>query len=112
MNTLITVGLAFMVTVASALPAQPAVGGFGWGAGGVNPWIPPWVSAAPWYPQWTPCTAIGTTCLDCNTKLVCTKIGGLQRSCSDPTLPFCNLGECSATPSAECAPDVPAETAA
>lgn len=78
----------------------------------VNPWIPPWISAAPWYPQWGPCTAVGSACMDCNTKLVCTKIGGLQRACSDPTLPHCNLGECSATPSAECAvPVVPATTA-
>lgn len=78
-----------------------------------NPWIPPWISAAPWYPQWGPCTMIGSTCLDCNTKLVCTKIGGLQRACADPTLPHCNLGACSATPSDECAavPAVPATTA-
>ncbi|CAK1586893.1 unnamed protein product [Parnassius mnemosyne] len=105
----IAIVLGVMMTVALAVPAQPAAGGWGWGGGGwvggaaANPWIPPWVSVAPWYPQWTPCTAIGSTCLDCNTKLVCTKIGGLQRACTDPTLPFCNMGECSATPSAECA---------
>lgn len=75
-----------------------------------NPWIPPWISSAPWYPQWGPCTAIGSSCLDCNTKMVCTKIGGMQKACADPTLPHCNLGECSATPSAECAPAVPSTT--
>ncbi|XP_028169141.1 uncharacterized protein LOC114359096 [Ostrinia furnacalis] len=76
-----------------------------WAAGvGSNPWIPPWVAAAPWYPQWTPCTTIGSSCVDCTTKLVCTKIGGIQRACNDPTLPYCNLGECSATPSAGCEP--------
>ncbi|KPI97029.1 hypothetical protein RR46_05646 [Papilio xuthus] len=101
----VKVALCFvlLVAVTSALPAQPG-NGWAWGGGGVNPWIPPWVSAAPWYPQWSPCTTIGSTCLDCNTKLVCTKIGGIQRACSDPTLPYCNLGECSATPSEECAP--------
>lgn len=90
-----------------------AVGGAAGGAPAANPWIPPWISAAPWYPQWGPCTMIGATCLDCTTKVVCTKVGGIQKACSDPTLPYCNLGECSATPSAECAPvqAVPASTA-
>lgn len=112
--------------VAAAVPFASAPGA----AGGVNPWIPPWVSlgaggppaaagapgaaggawippwlaAAPWFPQWTPCTAVGSSCLDCTTKVVCTKVGGLQRACTDPTLPYCNLGACSATPTAECAP--------
>ncbi|XP_030040426.2 sulfur globule protein CV3 [Manduca sexta] len=108
--------ICLMVAVASAVP-QPgrAWGGAGWGGagwggvGGVNPWIPPWIVSSPWYPQWSPCTTIGSACVDCNTKLVCTKVGGLVRACSDPTLPYCNLGECSATPSAECAPEpVPA----
>ncbi|CAK1586892.1 unnamed protein product [Parnassius mnemosyne] len=109
--------LTVMMTVALALPAQPTNdgwgwgddgwgwgdGGWGWGGAAVNPWIPPFVVAAPWYLQWTPCAAIGSTCLDCNTKQLCTKFGGLQRACTDPTLPFCNMGECSATPTAECA---------
>lgn len=103
------------MAAATAVP-QPGGGAWpaaaGWGAGGANPWIPPWIASAPWYPQWTPCTAIGSTCVDCNTKLVCTKVGGLQRACADPTMPYCNLGECSATPTAECAPPpAPVESA-
>ncbi|XP_022822879.1 uncharacterized protein LOC111353903 [Spodoptera litura] len=93
----------------------PAGGwGAGWGNGGANPWIPPWVASAPWYPQWVPCTTVGSSCQDCTTRLVCTKVGGLQRACTDPALPYCNLGECSATPSAECAPadDASADAAA
>ncbi|XP_052743365.1 uncharacterized protein LOC128199162 [Bicyclus anynana] len=104
-----------LVTIAAAVPAvSPPWGGASsggaWpGAGGVSPWIPPWVASAPWYPQWTPCTTVGSSCVDCTTRLVCTKIGGLQRACTDPSLPHCNLGECSATPSDECAaPAVPA----
>ncbi|KAM3965711.1 uncharacterized protein ACR2FA_000035 [Aphomia sociella] len=122
MYSKVLIALCLVVVVASAVPAQPGggwggwAGGWGgaaggWGApaggpaiGGVNPWIPPWISSAPWMPQWTPCTTIGSACVDCNTKLVCTKVGGLTRACTDPTLPYCNLGECSATPSAECAP--------
>ncbi|XP_049876539.1 uncharacterized protein LOC126374110 [Pectinophora gossypiella] len=107
----IALALCVLVAVASAVPAAPG-GAWGPAAGGVNPWIPPWISAAPWYPQWTPCTTVGSSCLDCNTKLVCTKIGGIQRACTDPTLPYCNLGACSATPTAECAPIVPAVPAA
>ncbi|XP_073961498.1 uncharacterized protein [Choristoneura fumiferana] len=112
----IVLALCVMVAVASAVPAAggwgapiagpwgAGVGGWG-GAGGVaNPWLPPWVASAPWYPTWNPCTAVGSACVNCNTKLVCTKVGGLQRACTDPTLPYCNLGECSATPSAGCAP--------
>ncbi|XP_068617902.1 uncharacterized protein [Battus philenor] len=112
MNVKIAFGLALLVAVASAIPAQPGNAGWGWGGGAVNPWIPPWVSAAPWYPQWSPCTTVGSACVDCNTKLVCTKIGGIQRPCNDPALPFCNLGECSATPSAECGPAVSEPTEA
>lgn len=101
------------MAVAAAIPAQAGTGAGGWGVG-ANPWIPPWVAAAPWYPQWSPCTTIGSTCLDCTTKMVCTKVGGLQRACTDPTMPYCNLGECSATPTEGCgpAPAVPADTAA
>ncbi|CAG9564762.1 unnamed protein product [Danaus chrysippus] len=96
------------VTVVAAIPAQPAF--TGWGAGGgAGVLLPPWISAAPWFPQWTPCTTVGSSCSDCSTKIVCTKIGGLQRACTDPTKPYCNLGECSATPSEQCAvPVVPA----
>ncbi|VVC92095.1 unnamed protein product [Leptidea sinapis] len=83
----------------SVMPAGGLVG-----AGANNPWIPPWLAAAPWFPKWSPCTAVGAVCLDCNTRFICTKIGGLERACSDPTLPYCNLGECSATPTVECAP--------
>lgn len=115
----------------SSVPAQPGAGIGAWGGGGggwggvggwggiggwggagagawggagagASPWIPPWVSSAPWYPQWVPCTVVGSSCVDCNTKVVCTKVGGLQRACTDPTLPYCNAGECSATPSAGC----------
>lgn len=88
--------------------------GAGWPGAGANPWIPPWVAAAPWFPQWTPCTTPGASCLDCNTKIICAKIGGLQIPCNDPTLPYCNLGSCSAEPSTECAPipAVPADTVA
>lgn len=111
------------ITVASAVPGAAGPwggwGGLGAGAGAAggapvaNPWLPPWISTAPWFPQWGPCTMIGSTCLDCNTKMVCTKVGGLQRPCSDPTLPHCNLGACSATPSDECAVSaVPANAAA
>ncbi|KAL4709000.1 hypothetical protein ACJJTC_005861 [Scirpophaga incertulas] len=105
------------ITIATANPAGwsgwPQIGMNSWAAGntnpwapsgGVSPWIPTWVASAPWYPQWSPCTAIGSTCLDCTTKQICTKVGGIQRACTDPTLPYCNLGECSATPSAECQP--------
>ncbi|CAG4951821.1 unnamed protein product [Colias eurytheme] len=105
MASKIVLVLSLLIAVAVAIPAQPAAA---WpGAGGVNPWIPPWLAASPWFPQWTPCTTVGPSCLDCNTRLICTKIGGLQRSCTDPTLPYCNLGECSATPTAECAPSTP-----
>lgn len=104
------------MAVAVAIPEPGAGWAGGWGSAGsgngaTNPWIPPWIASAPWYPQWTQCTTIGKSCLDCNTKLVCTKIGGMQRACADPTLPHCNLGECSATPTAECAPaNPPAES--
>ncbi|CAG9137257.1 hypothetical protein JYU34_000445 [Plutella xylostella] len=90
--------LCVVVAVAAALPA---------GAGpatGTNPWIPPWVAAAPWMPKWAPCPVIGADCLDCTTKVVCTKIGGIEKPCADPAYPHCNMGECSATPSAQCAP--------
>ncbi|XP_063625548.1 uncharacterized protein LOC134797256 [Cydia splendana] len=119
----IVLALCVMVAVASAVPAGggpggwPAAGGWGapaapgWGAPAApgwapaaNPFIPPWIASAPWFPVFTPCTTVGSTCLDCKTKSVCTKIGALQRACSDPTLPYCNLGNCTATPSAECAP--------
>ncbi|XP_026321460.1 uncharacterized protein LOC113231380 [Hyposmocoma kahamanoa] len=96
----VLLALCVVVAVAAALPGAAGPPG---APGGLNPWIPPWLASAPWFPQWTPCTAIGSTCLDCTTRLVCTKIGGLQRACTDPTLPYCNLGACSATPSAECA---------
>ncbi|OWR43881.1 peritrophin type-A domain protein 2 [Danaus plexippus plexippus] len=96
------------VAVVAAIPAQP-----GWGAGGgAGVFLPPWISSAPWFPQWTPCTTVGSSCSDCSTKIVCTKIGGLQRACSDPTKPYCNLGECSATPSEECSAPVVPENAA
>ncbi|XP_013199354.2 uncharacterized protein LOC106142220 [Amyelois transitella] len=102
-----------------ANPWAAAVGGGGaWGAPAapaapVNPFIPPWIATAPWMPQWKPCTTVGATCADCTTKSVCTPIGGINKACSDPTLPYCNLGECSATPTAECAPttEVPTTTA-
>ncbi|XP_046969473.1 uncharacterized protein LOC124536871 [Vanessa cardui] len=111
MNSKIILAFCIVITIAAAVPAQTGFGGWP-PAGGVNPWIPPWVSAAPWYPQWSPCTTIGSSCVDCSTKIVCTKIGAIQRACSDPTMPHCNLGECSATPSEECAvPVVPANTA-
>ncbi|XP_053610336.1 uncharacterized protein LOC128675158 [Plodia interpunctella] len=94
-------------------------GGVGWGqpalpaaGAGANPFIPPWIASAPWIPQWSPCTTVGATCSDCTTKSVCTPIGGITKACSDPTLPYCNLGECSATPSAECAPSTEAATTA
>ncbi|GBP31887.1 hypothetical protein EVAR_16662_1 [Eumeta japonica] len=100
-----------LVALMAMVECQPAAGG-GWGAG-TNPWIPPWVASAPWMPKWSPCTTVGSTCSDCTTRLVCTKVGGLMRACTDPLLPHCNLGECSATPSAECAPpaEAPASTA-
>lgn len=102
MNSKVLLAFCVVLTIASALPQA---GWTGWPPAGVaNPWIPPWISSAPWYPQWTPCTTVGKSCLDCSTKLVCTKIGGMQRACADPTMPYCNLGECSATPSEECAP--------
>ncbi|XP_059052715.1 uncharacterized protein LOC131847231 [Achroia grisella] len=113
MYSKVLIALCVLVAVATAVPAQPggAWGGWGgWGApgagpaGGVNPWLPPWLAGAPWIPQWTICSGVGASCLDCTTKLVCTKIGGLQRACTDPALPYCNLGQCSATPTAECAP--------
>ncbi|XP_047992484.1 uncharacterized protein LOC125231166 [Leguminivora glycinivorella] len=121
----IVLALCVLVAVASAVPAAGGPGGWpaagGWGAGGwgapaapgvgaggwapaANPFIPPWIASAPWFPVFSPCAAVGTTCLDCNTKVICTKIGALQRACTDPTLPYCNLGNCTATPSAECAP--------
>ncbi|KAJ8712296.1 hypothetical protein PYW07_005138 [Mythimna separata] len=130
MSAKIVLVLCALIAWVSSVPAQPGAGIGAWGGGGggwggaagwggagagawggigagagagANPWIPPWVSAAPWYPQWVPCTVIGSTCVDCNTKVVCTKVGGLQRACTDPTLPYCNAGACSATPSAECA---------
>ncbi|CAG9788684.1 unnamed protein product [Diatraea saccharalis] len=112
--------LCIVIALSSAVPAGGGWGGNPWTAAGGNglapggnPFIPPWVAQAPWFPQWTPCTVIGSSCVDCTTKQVCTKIGGIQRACADPTLPYCNLGECSATPSAECQPSttVPAETA-
>ncbi|XP_028025752.1 uncharacterized protein LOC114239646 [Bombyx mandarina] len=103
----VIIALCITLAVASAVP-QPATGGAGgwggWNNGAVNPWIPPWIASAPWYPQWAPCTTIGSTCLDCTTKQVCTKVGGIQRACLDPTLPYCNLGECSATPAEGCEP--------
>ncbi|XP_075980536.1 uncharacterized protein LOC142979492 [Anticarsia gemmatalis] len=117
MSSKIVLVICALVALAAAVPAGPpaGVGGpaaGGWGVG-ANPWIPPWVASAPWYPQWVPCTGVGSACVDCSTKLVCTKVGGLQRACTDPTLPYCNLGECSATPSAECAPPAaPANVAA
>ena len=85
--------------------------GAGWGGAGAGAgWgVPPWVAAAPWFPQWVPCTVVGSSCVDCTTKIVCTKVGGLQRACTDPTLPYCNAGACSATPAAGCG--VPAENA-
>ncbi|XP_026756303.2 uncharacterized protein LOC113516130 [Galleria mellonella] len=110
MYSKVLVALCLVVVVASAVPAQPGGAWGGWGgpaggaAGGVNPWLPPWLAGAPWLAQWSPCVGVGSSCLDCNTKLICTKIGGLQRACTDPTLPYCNLGQCSATPTAECAP--------
>ncbi|RVE53217.1 hypothetical protein evm_002050 [Chilo suppressalis] len=117
----ILIALCVMVAVATAIPAGGAWGANPWAGGGEgnpwapagNPFIPPWVATAPWFPQWTPCTTIGSTCVDCTTKQVCTKVGGIQRACTDPTMPYCNLGECSATPSAECQPPttVPAENA-
>ncbi|CAH0589089.1 unnamed protein product [Chrysodeixis includens] len=130
MSAKIAMVLCLLVVVVSAVPAQPGWGGGagwggpgGWGGAGAwggaggnaaaNPWIPPWLASAPWFPQWVQCTGIGSECIDCNTKLVCTKIGGLQRACSDPTLPYCNLGQCSATPSVECGgPAVPVVPAA
>ncbi|CAH0720323.1 unnamed protein product, partial [Brenthis ino] len=109
----VVLALCAIVAIAAAVPAQsgwPGAEAGGPPAVGANPWIPPWIASAPWFPRWVPCTTVGSACLDCSTKLVCTKIGGMQRACSDPTLPYCNLGECSATPSAECA--VPADPAA
>ncbi|CAH4030059.1 unnamed protein product [Pieris brassicae] len=100
----IVISLCLLVAITAAIPATGLGGYQGPPAPGANPWIPSWISQAPWMPQWTPCTGIGSTCLDCNTKQICTKVGGLKRPCNDPTLPYCNLGECSATPSAECAP--------
>ncbi|XP_021195817.3 uncharacterized protein LOC110380227 [Helicoverpa armigera] len=116
MSAKIVLVICALVAMVSAVPAQPgagvagwgggagwgAGGGAGWGAGAANPWIPPWLAGAPWFPQWTPCTTVGSSCVDCSTRLVCTKIGGLQRACTDPTLPYCNLGECSATPAEGC----------
>ncbi|XP_039756337.1 uncharacterized protein LOC120631013 [Pararge aegeria] len=112
----VLIGLCLLVTIAAAVPAvSPPWGGGGWGApawpgvGGVNPWIPSWISGAPWIPQWSPCTTVGPSCVNCNTRLICTKVGGMQKACDDPTMPHCNLGECSATPSDQCAvPVVPA----
>ncbi|KAI5642179.1 hypothetical protein NE865_05871 [Phthorimaea operculella] len=124
------VALCVLVAVAVAVPAgaggpaawgpaawgPAAWGPAAWGppgaaAGGASPFIPPWIATAPWYPQWAPCTTVGSTCADCNTKLICTKIGGIQRACTDPTLPYCNAGACSATPTAECAPATEAAAA-
>ncbi|XP_063537111.1 uncharacterized protein LOC134746615 [Cydia strobilella] len=116
----IVLALCVLGAVASAVPAAGGPGGWpaasgwgapaapGWGAGGwapaANPFIPPWIASAPWFPVFTPCAAVGSTCLDCKTKVVCTKIGAIQRACNDPTMPYCSLGNCTATPSAECAP--------
>ncbi|CAK1555800.1 unnamed protein product [Leptosia nina] len=107
MSSQIALVLCLLVATAVAIPAT----GYAQVQAGaaVNTWIPPWVPQFPWMPQWKPCTTVGASCLDCNTKLVCTKIGGLEKPCTDPTMPYCNLGECSATPSAECAPEVPVE---
>ncbi|XP_053610340.1 uncharacterized protein LOC128675161 [Plodia interpunctella] len=93
MNSKVLFTLCFLVVAASAIP-QPIVPGW------TNPWIP----------QWQPCTTVGSACSDCTTKSICTPIGGITKACSDPTLPYCNLGECSATPTAGCAsgPQAPA----
>ncbi|XP_013199351.2 uncharacterized protein LOC106142217 [Amyelois transitella] len=98
MNSKIVLTLCLMLVAASAIPQLPA--GAGWAA---NPWIP----------QWQPCSTVGASCSDCTTKSICTPIGGITKACSDPTLPYCNLGECSATPAAECAqgPQAPAAVA-
>lgn len=88
------------MTLAATVSAQGWPGGWGnSGTGNINPWIPPWIASTP---RWVPCSSIGSSCTDCNTKLVCTKFGGLQRTCTDPTLSYCNLGECSATPAEGC----------
>ncbi|KAJ8715030.1 hypothetical protein PYW08_005011 [Mythimna loreyi] len=42
-------------------------------------------------------------CHDCNTKLICKKIGGLLLDCPSSFAPYCNNGFCSRTPSEECA---------
>ncbi|CAG9130564.1 unnamed protein product [Plutella xylostella] len=106
--------LALCVVASVAVAAQAQAGGWpmfgGWGAPAAAPawglpaapaFIPPWTQ---FMPQWAPCTTIGADCLDCHTKVVCTKVGGIEKACSDPLKPYCNLGECSATPSATCAP--------
>ncbi|KAJ8712297.1 hypothetical protein PYW07_005139 [Mythimna separata] len=42
-------------------------------------------------------------CHDCNTRLICKRVGGLLLDCPSSFAPYCNNGFCSPVPSVECA---------
>ncbi|KAF9789093.1 hypothetical protein SFRURICE_005695 [Spodoptera frugiperda] len=55
---------------------------------------------------WVPCDFSGIStesCYDCNTRIICKKIGGLLLECPKNFVPYCNEGKCSNEPTPECA---------